>query len=179
MFTAWNPILANDTPAGWTVALSADPAYREAVLAAAPHLKQTGRPLAVWADCLTTLPGEAKALAAHLGIHLVIGQAEKPEEYANSRAAGLTTIVGNGSALEPAQLADAVARSKTGALRFIQECYWGDGYGPPSTVSASGIHAVGLCAGIYSACPHTLDDYYQDLPSMRGTCSVYLREGMA
>lgn len=183
MFTAWEPRLAADTPAGWTIGLSADPEYRDEVLAAVGTAEAPGplrgRDLAVWADCLTTLPGEAKTLAAQLGIALVIGQAEKPEEYDNSRAAGLTTIVGNASALTPAQLAEATRLATNGNLRWLQEAYWSDGYGPPSTVSANGIPAVGLVAGIYSACPHTLADYYRDLPSMATTCSVYLREGMA
>ena len=84
----------------------------------------------------------------------------------------------NASALTPAQLTDATTLSATGRLRWIQEAYWGDGYGPPSTVSANGIHAVGLCAGIYDACPHDYHDYITEHPPMAESCSVYLREGM-
>jgi len=183
VFTAWNPALALDTPAGWTVGLSADLAYRAAVLAAAPVLHAAGIPVAPWADCSSTPPARITELADQLAaagvpVAFLIGQAETPVEYRNARAAGLRVIIGNASALEPAQLADATARATAGTLTWLQEAYWGDGYGPPSTVSANGIPAAGLVAGVYPpACPHTLADYIADLPSMAATCSVYLREG--
>lgn len=178
MFTAENPQMALDTPTGWVVGLSADLAFRDNVVATIPRLRQRGYRLVAWGDCSKT-PAEAvvKLMVDH-NLDGWVGQAETPNEYDASIQAGATVIVGNADSLTTDQLQHAINKVNAGELLWLQEDYWGDGHPQPSIVTAKGIAAHAFVIGLYSRTrPRTAEDYFLDMPSLRDTCSIYLREG--
>src|SRR5581483_7390909 len=68
-------------PARFGIAFTADRAYdRPSADQLAEHRKR-GQRLAVWCDCHSTFPDEAKHVAAQLGIDLVIGEGESAAAF--------------------------------------------------------------------------------------------------
>lgn len=177
MFTAQDPLAVLSHPWSGRVALSADRAYRDAVVATAPELRRHGYWLYAWCDCRSdgTLPGEAVQLVKLLKLDGWIGQAESEDECWNAIDAGATEIVGNASALEQGTQLEIIRRDIT----FHQECYWGDSSPAPSQTDAQGIPAK-LVVGLYPPC-HKAAEYAADLPALVGPGGalggIYYAEG--
>ena len=177
MFTAQDPLAVLNHRWPGRVALSADLAYRAAVIDAAPKLKDRGFSLYAWCDCKPgqTLPQEAIKLTADLGLAGWIGEMESAEAADNCLQAGATEVIGNASALTEAQRQEVIRRG----IVFHMECYWGDGSPPPSQTSAMGIPAR-LAPGIYPAC-RPAADYVADMPALKigggALGGIYYAEG--
>lgn len=180
VFTAWEPLSALRFAPGLTVALSADQAYREAVVEAAPALRATRKFQAIvsWCDCDKTPAGAAVALSAQLGLDGWIGQAENTVELRNALAAGATVVVGNETSWrdDPDLRNLAASRIHDGRLALLQEDYWGEGNPSPDQVDTQGIPPLCFVLGRYGAC-RPLADYYTALPALRGAHGLYLAEG--
>ncbi len=143
LFAAQEPLQALHAPAKYTVALSADLAYRDESVAAIKPLHDAGHTVAGWCDCRSD--GGTSALE---GIQFVrenrlayfIGQAESPAEFDNAMSVEAPVVVGNITALRQDQI-DQIARGDTA---LIQEDYWCEGWG-----RAQHPAITAWCAGIY------------------------------
>lgn len=181
MFTAQNPEAALRCPPHWRIAVSADPAFDQAVRVAAPKIKQAGHLLAVWG--VQTQIGSARIvdLAHDLQADLTIFQAETVEEYDTALAAGATIIVGNPNAWTATQRGDAIRRGDKLATLF--EVYANAGSPWPDTASAQGVPVTSEVVGVGSWAngpDYQLRDYLSRTPpTVWASISVYYAEGMS
>jgi hypothetical protein len=163
----------------WTQAVTADKAYHtpelEHFIAACQDQHKIVRP---WCDCREP-DGDPKgtpfrdALAMRDTYHLSdpIGEAELVSEYDHATAAGAWLIIGNPSALTPAQLADATVKASAGLLGFI-----GEMLRPDPSYSGHGIPIASVCiyvgpgGGVYQS----IESFWPALTAaQRDTVCVY------
>lgn len=181
MFTAWNPAAAVSTPKHWTVALSADPAFEAAVLAALPKIRANGNRIAVWGVQTQIGVDRIRAFAKKIGATIEIMQAEDSDQYETSKAAGAKLVVGNPNAWTDAQRADATARAQRGEVAFLMEVYTNAGEPWPSVASSRNVPIVSEVLGVgWGATPYQLADYGANTPAgVWKTIGVYLAENMS
>jgi hypothetical protein len=181
-FTGWDPATAFRLPTRYTVALSADPAYRGKITKElVAGLRERGYPVVSWADCNKTHAKAAKALMAEFQLDGWIGQMEVVSEAYQCLDEGAKVVVGNANEIadKDPQLFSKIIELVAGKqLIFSQECYWGDGSQAPSEMSARGVNVITLCLGVYSQTLR-LRAYFWDMPSLRvSPFWLYLCEGM-
>lgn len=105
-------------PARWKFLFTADPAYRvtDQQIAA---VKASGHKAYAWGDCRTTLPVAIRTFQIDRRLEDWYGQAESAQEFDVAYGAGAKVVVGNLSAITPAQLS-LVGQTK---MLFANELY--------------------------------------------------------
>lgn len=165
LLTAENPLegvmVNGGLPWRGRIGLSADRAYREAVLRDLPTLK-TYYPggLFAWGDCEATPAAAIVSMADELHLDGWLGQAESDAQYVNAASRGARELTGDAASLSATHREQITLERIT----FHQNAYWGDSQGAPSTVSAQGIPAR-LNVGVYPAC-RPAADYVRDMPTL-------------
>lgn len=141
LFAAQEPEKALAAPAKYAVALSADPAYRDASVAAIPKLRAAGHRVAGWCDCRAdgTPAVDGLSFVQAAGLDYFIGQAESAAEFDDAYYHGARVIIGNRSSLR----GDQTAHLSTD-VAFIQEDYWNEGWARDMSPDIAA-----YCAGIY------------------------------
>jgi len=144
-FTAWDPHnVAFRCSKKWTIALSADLAYRDRVtIDLVNGLQTAGYRVVVWGDCSKTPVSVINALAASFNVKK-LGQMETVGEGKAVMADGqFEAVVGNASEIhnDPDVYHQVETKVNAGNMVFSQECYWGDGGQSPSNTGAISIAA--------------------------------------
>ncbi len=143
LFAAQEPLQALHASKRYTVALSADRAYRDQSVAAIGPLHDAGHAVAGWCDCRVdggTSAAEGLEFVHQYGLAYFIGQAESPAEFDNAMSVNAPVVVGNITALRQDQI-DRISRGDTA---LICEDYWNEGGG-----RANHPAITAWCAGIY------------------------------
>ena len=152
------PLLALAAPPRFSVALTADPAYREhATPEIVARLRADGRKVYAWCDCRPwgsgpdsgTPPEEAKRLVSDLGLDGWIGQAERTDEFDYALGAGAEVVVVNANSWTQEQRARAVELIRAGRLALIQETYANVGWPWPEATGTQGVPVASFCLGVY------------------------------
>jgi hypothetical protein len=172
------------TPARWSLAVTADPAYRSDELVKLIHAaKGAGRVVRPWCDCREpdgdpagTPFREAVAMARDYDLAEPFGECESVTEYDHAIAAGARLLIGNPNALDKVRRDAATARIAAGALAMI-----GEELHPDAGYSAAGVPIASVCiyvgpgAGAY----YPVADYLAVLtPGQRATFCVYHARAM-
>jgi hypothetical protein len=185
VFTAQDPLAALETPPHYKIAVSADPAYRIAVLSAIPEFKKRGRTLFSWSDCRFTSAAEARSLAETYNLAGWIGQGETPAEFDHAIEAGAQLLVGNpnswGDPGDESRRDLAKRRIAEGTFALICECYRSESGHPwPDEYGTQGVDVASWCIGVYPSRYgyFTVPEYLERTPeAARPHIGMYYAEG--
>lgn len=142
LFAAQQPLSALSASTKYTVAFSADMAYRGENAEAIPRFKAAGYRTAGWCDCRVNGGTPAQVgidFVAEYKLDYFIGQAESQAEFENAMSVHAAVVVGNLTALNQTQI-DRCLKD----VLLIQEDYWNEGWG-----RAQHPAIAAYCAGIY------------------------------
>jgi hypothetical protein len=150
IFCAQNAEAALLSPAKYSVAITADPAYAQwADQSLVDQFHAQDRLVFAWGVQTQIPPQSIVDLANRLGMDGSIGQSETQEEYDTAVAFGFGIQVGNPNAWSQASREDANKRIAAGTLAVIGEDYANLGGPPPNQYSAGGVNIASVCIGVY------------------------------
>lgn len=168
VFCAQEPNTALRAKPHYTIAFSADMAYRDGVAPVIAAARNQGHKVAGWCDCRPAPNGTPAAagiaFVKEFGLDFFIGQAEQAAEFDDAMSVGAKVVIGNLTSLR----GDQIETIRTKNIGFIQEDYWNEGW-----ARATSPVIAAYCAGIYPALWNPTIKDYQNASRWRAGDGVY------